>query len=209
MTAFGPIRGMVMRSAYAELNYSPLRLAAATLGMALTFLAGPLLALFASGTAAVAGAAVWLMLAIALQPTLRLYRLNPLWGLALPPIALAYMVWTVESALQYARGQGGQWKGRIQAAPRGAPRCSTLAADVRSGKDHRGENFPVASMLIAARHRKPIMAFYDFVRVADDVADHPTLSQADKLTLLDSLEATLLGKSECRAARHRAARATG
>ena len=72
----------------------------------------------------------------------------------------------------------------------------TLAADLRSGKDHRGENFPVASMLITARHRKPIMAFYDFVRVADDVADHPSLTPADKLKLLDSLEATLLGQSD-------------
>ncbi len=72
----------------------------------------------------------------------------------------------------------------------------TLAADLRSGKGHRGENFPVASLLIAARHRKPIRAFYDFVRTADDVADHPSLPPADKLKLLDSLEATLLGKSD-------------
>jgi hydroxysqualene synthase len=72
----------------------------------------------------------------------------------------------------------------------------TLAADVRSGKDHRGENFPVASMLIQARHRKPIMAFYDFVRVADDVADHASLPPTEKLKLLDSLETTLLGRSD-------------
>jgi len=117
---FGPIRRMVTRSAYAELEYSPLRLLGATVGMALTFLAGPLLAIFAAGTAALAGVAAWLMMAVAFQPTLRLYRLNPLWGIALPLIALAYMVWTVESAWQYARGQGGQWKGRVQAAPRGA-----------------------------------------------------------------------------------------
>jgi len=117
---FGPIRRMVTRSAYAELKYSPLRLLGATVGMALTFLAGPLLAIFAAGTAALAGVAAWLMMAAAFQPTLRLYRLNPLWGIALPLIALAYMVWTVESAWQYARGQGGQWKGRVQAAPRGA-----------------------------------------------------------------------------------------
>jgi squalene synthase HpnD/squalene synthase HpnC len=71
----------------------------------------------------------------------------------------------------------------------------TLAADVRSGKGHRNENFPVASRLIQARHRKPIMAFYNFVRTADDVADHASLPQAEKLKLLDSLEATLLGKS--------------
>lgn len=71
----------------------------------------------------------------------------------------------------------------------------TLAADVRSGKDHRGENFPVASRLIQARHRRPIMAFYNFVRTADDVADHPTLTPPEKLRLLDSLEETLLGQS--------------
>jgi hypothetical protein len=65
------------------------------------------------------------MMAISFQPTLRLYRLSPLWGVALPLIALAYMVWTVESALQYARGQGGQWKGRVQAAQRGAPRSAS------------------------------------------------------------------------------------
>ena len=115
---FGPIRRMVTRSAYAELRYSPPLLLGTTLGMALTFLAGPLLAIFASGTPALLGAATWGLMSVAYQPTLRLYRLSPLWGLALPAIALAYTVWTVESALQYARGQGGQWKGRVQAAPR-------------------------------------------------------------------------------------------
>jgi hopene-associated glycosyltransferase HpnB len=115
-----PIRRMVTRSAYAQLHYSPLQLLGATLGMALTFLAGPLLAIFASSTAALAGAAVWLMMVVAFQPTLRLYKLNPLWGLALPLIAFVYTVWTIESAWQYARGQGGQWKGRVQAAPRSA-----------------------------------------------------------------------------------------
>lgn len=115
-----PIRRMVARSAYAELNYSPLRLLGATLGMVLTFLAGPVIALFAAGSAAILGAAAWVAMVIAFQPTLKLYRLNPLWGFALPPIALAYMVWTIESAWQYARGQGGQWKGRVQAAARGA-----------------------------------------------------------------------------------------
>jgi len=117
---FGPIRRMVTRSAYAELGYSPLLLLGTTLGMALTFLAGPLLAIFAFGTPALLGAATWGLMFAAYQPTLRLYRLNPLWGLALPAIAFLYTLWTVESALQYARGQGGQWKGRVQAAPRGA-----------------------------------------------------------------------------------------
>jgi hopene-associated glycosyltransferase HpnB len=118
----GPIRRMVVRSAYAQLDYSPLQLAGTLLGMALTFLAAPLLALFATGSAALMGAAAWLMMAIAFQPTLRLYGLNPLWGLALPLIAFVYTIWTIESALQYLRGQGGQWKGRVQASPKSAPR---------------------------------------------------------------------------------------
>lgn len=61
-------------------------------------------------------------------------------------------------------------------------------ADASSGKTHRDENFPVASALIAPRCRAPIMAFYDFVRAADDISDHPTLAPQEKLDLLDRLE---------------------
>ena len=69
-------------------------------------------------------------------------------------------------------------------------------AEARSGKGHRDENFPVASRLIHPRHRGPILAFYEFVRTADDIADHSTLAPQEKLALLDRLEATLLGKSD-------------
>lgn len=65
-----------------------------------------------------------------------------------------------------------------------------------SGKTDRDENFPVASALIARRHRAPILAYYRFARAADDVADHPTLGRQEKFALLDRLEATLLGKSD-------------
>jgi hopene-associated glycosyltransferase HpnB len=109
------IRRMVARSAYAQLHYSPLLLAGTVAGMALTYLAPPLLALFGHGIARMLGLAAWLLMALAFQPTLRLYRLSPLWGLALPGIALCYMLFTLDSALQFARGKGGQWKGRIQA----------------------------------------------------------------------------------------------
>jgi squalene synthase HpnC len=67
-------------------------------------------------------------------------------------------------------------------------------ADTGSGKTHRDENFPVASFLIAPRHRAPIMAFYDFVRAADDISDHPSLAPQQKLDLLERLDAALLGK---------------
>jgi len=63
----------------------------------------------------------------------------------------------------------------------------------RSGKGYRDENFPVASWLVAPRHRGVILAFYNFVRTADDIADHATLPAQQKLFLLDRLEAGLLG----------------
>jgi squalene synthase HpnC len=68
-------------------------------------------------------------------------------------------------------------------------------AEARSGKGHRDENFPVASRLIHPRHRAPILAFYEFVRTADDIADHSALAPQEKLALMDRLEATLLGQS--------------
>jgi squalene synthase HpnC len=67
------------------------------------------------------------------------------------------------------------------------------AKNWRSGKGHRDENFPVASFLIAPRHRGVILAFYNFVRTADDIADHATLKPEEKLALLDRLEGGLLG----------------
>ena len=67
------------------------------------------------------------------------------------------------------------------------------AAALRSGKGSRDENFPVASRLVHPRHGGIILAFYEFVRVADDIADHPTLSEQDKLAHLDRLEQSLLG----------------
>jgi squalene synthase HpnC len=69
-------------------------------------------------------------------------------------------------------------------------------AALRSGKGHRDENFPVASRLIHRRHRGIILAFYEFVRTADDIADHPSLPPPEKLDLLDQLEAGLMGKHD-------------
>ncbi|HZZ25843.1 MAG TPA: glycosyltransferase [Roseiarcus sp.] len=115
---FADFHRMVARSAFAELRYSPLRLAGAIGGMALVYVAPPLFAIFAHGGPQVAGAVAWAMMALALAPTLRLYRRPLVCGLALPAIAAAYVVFTVDSALQYWRGRGGYWKGRIQAPMR-------------------------------------------------------------------------------------------
>ena len=67
-------------------------------------------------------------------------------------------------------------------------------SDLASGKGHRDENFPVASWLLRPEHREPIMAFYRFARAADDVADHPSASEADKLARLAAMRAGLSGQ---------------
>jgi hopene-associated glycosyltransferase HpnB len=112
---FGDIRRMVVRSAYAQLRYSPLLLLGTAAGMVLTYLVPPLLAVFGDGAARILGLIAWLLMAIAFQPTLRFYRCSPLWGIALPAIALQYMIFTLDSAYLYVRGRGGSWKGRMQA----------------------------------------------------------------------------------------------
>jgi hydroxysqualene synthase len=66
----------------------------------------------------------------------------------------------------------------------------------RSGKGSRDENFPVASWLVQPQYRGAILAFYEFVRVADDIADHPKLSADEKITHLDRLEQSLLGAND-------------
>jgi len=72
----------------------------------------------------------------------------------------------------------------------------TTAADLASGKGHTDENFPVASKLVAARYRAPIMAFYRFARLADDIADHPTAGADEKLARLEAMRAGVVGTSD-------------
>lgn len=72
----------------------------------------------------------------------------------------------------------------------------TTSGELRSGKGHKDENFPVASWIIHPRHRALIFAFYNFVRTGDDIADHISLPAQEKLDRLDLLEAELLGKGD-------------
>jgi hopene-associated glycosyltransferase HpnB len=109
------IARMVSRTAYAQLDYSPLNLVGTTAGLALVYLAPVALTFFADGVAQFLGLFVWLLMALAFRPTLRFYGLWAIWGVALPAIAAIYMAFTLNSAYQHARGRGGMWKGRAQA----------------------------------------------------------------------------------------------
>ncbi len=113
--SFADIRRMVARSAYDQLDYSPLLLAGTVIAMTLTYLMPPLLAVWGTGLAQAAGLLTWGLMVAAFYPIVRFYALSPLWAAALPLIAGCYMLFTLDSGLQHWRGKGGFWKGRVQA----------------------------------------------------------------------------------------------
>ena len=110
-----PIWDMVVRSAFAQLDYSPLMLALTLLMLILTYLAPPFLVLSSEPAAMLCGAVSWLGMSIAFLPTLRAYDAPRPIALLLPLIALFYVAATVGSAVLFWRGRGGYWKGRVQA----------------------------------------------------------------------------------------------
>lgn len=105
---------MVARTAYTQLGYSPVRLAGTVLGLALVYLAPPLLLVFAGAPAAWVGGVAWLLMALCYAPMVRFYGLFLVWSPLLPVIALLYLLATVDSAARHWRGAGGAWKGRVQ-----------------------------------------------------------------------------------------------
>jgi len=131
--AFDDIRRMVVRCAFTQLNCSVALLAGTIVGMLFVFTAPLIVALFDDGLARGLALLAWACMAITFQPTLRLYRLSPAWGLALPLIAAWYAWLTLDSAIQHLRGRGGQWKGRVQA---GIISAATPAAATAPARGH-------------------------------------------------------------------------
>ena len=112
---FGEIWRMISRTAFTQLNYSPLMLCGAIMGLALTYVAPPALVLTFSPLGASLGAAAWLMMSIAYAPMLRYYERSIFWAPFLPLVGLLYAGATIDSAIRYWTGSGGMWKGRKQA----------------------------------------------------------------------------------------------
>jgi hopene-associated glycosyltransferase HpnB len=111
---------MISRTAFNQLQHSYALLAATIIALFFTYLLPLLLLLSGQAPAIALGAAAWALMAVAYAPLLVFYELSPLWGLCLPAIAFFYAGATVHSALQYRRGRGGPWKGRIQDTRPGA-----------------------------------------------------------------------------------------
>jgi hopene-associated glycosyltransferase HpnB len=111
------IWAMVARSADTQLRHSWPRLAGTLLGMGVTYLNPPLGLcagiLNGNGLLAALALAAWITMALAYRPTANLYRLAAPWLLTLPLAAAFYAAMTLDSAVQYRRGTGGSWKGRV------------------------------------------------------------------------------------------------
>ena len=71
------------------------------------------------------------------------------------------------------------------------PLTASVAVSATPTRDHDTENFPTASLLLAKPLRAKVMAFYRFVRVADDIGDSPDLPAAEKIRRLDAMERAL------------------
>jgi hopene-associated glycosyltransferase HpnB len=112
---FGEIRDLIARTAFTQLRYSPLFLAGALLGMFLAYLAPVLLLFSHDPTSKILAAAAWVLMTLSFLPTVRFFRLSPVWAPLLPLAAFFYTYATWLSALRYWLGKGGQWKGRAQA----------------------------------------------------------------------------------------------
>lgn len=108
---------MVARTAFTQLNYSPWLLVGTLIGMTLIYLVPPVGAILGGLTGnwliMSVSLCIWLLMAIAYLPTLRLYGCSPLLAFCLPAIALIYTLMTLDSALRHWQKRGGSWKGRV------------------------------------------------------------------------------------------------
>ena len=113
----GDIWTMVARTAFNQLRYSTILLAASVVAMVVIYVAPPAALigglLIGDSPLAALGLACCLFMAAAYGPTLKLYRQPKVSAVFLPIAAALYIAMTVDSAIRHWRGRGGQWKGRI------------------------------------------------------------------------------------------------
>jgi hopene-associated glycosyltransferase HpnB len=111
---FSEIERMIARTAFNQLKHSALMLLAALAGLAAMYLLPLILLASRDFLPMVLALNAWVLMICAYLPMVRFYRLNPLWALTLPFAAIFYMAATIDSAIQFWSGRGGEWKGRSQ-----------------------------------------------------------------------------------------------
>jgi hopene-associated glycosyltransferase HpnB len=109
----GKIWEMVARTAFTQLRYSPLLLAGCVAALSWAFWL-PVIGLAAGDRAGrLLSLAALIAMIITYLPTLRFYRLSPLWTLMLPLTGTLYLAMTADSAWRYLRGVRSTWRGRV------------------------------------------------------------------------------------------------
>lgn len=109
------IRDMIARTAYTQLQHSPLLLGLCTLLMVAGFVL-PLAGLFSADPAIrLLGGAGFALMALSYLPTLRYYGISPVWCAAFPFAGALYLLMTWDSAWRHWHGAGAIWKQRSYA----------------------------------------------------------------------------------------------
>jgi len=104
---------MVARTAYTQLRYSAVLLAACTLIMVSMFWVAPLVFFMQSNSEIFwISLLAWTAMFISYMPTLIYYKRSPLWVFALPIIGTLYLAMTWTSAMRYWGGERACWKDR-------------------------------------------------------------------------------------------------
>lgn len=111
----GEIRDLIARTAFTQLGYSALLLFGTLAGMFLTYIVPVAFSFSREPLVWRTSLGAWALMTLTYLPTVRFYRLSPLWAPALPAAAIFYSYATGLSAWRYWLGRGGQWKGRAQA----------------------------------------------------------------------------------------------
>ena len=184
---------MVARSAYAQLNYSRPLLAVTTVAMTLTYLAAPVLAIFASYPANAVAAAAWALMTFVFLPILHFYRHVSALGRRFALDRRGLFGVHAQFGVPALAGQGRNME-RAQSGP--CSEAMTIAANIDASKTEHDENFPVASLLITPRLRVADLELLPLCPGRRRYRRPPEPFREQKFEGLDALEDTLLGKSD-------------
>ncbi|MGB3509394.1 MAG: glycosyltransferase [Microcoleaceae cyanobacterium] len=111
------IWNMVARTAFTQLNYSPLLLVGTVVGMTLVYLAPSLViilgVIFGYWELVLIALLARLLMYLTYLPTIKFYQSSSRYALSLPAVAFLYTLMTIDSAWRHWQGRGGNWKGRV------------------------------------------------------------------------------------------------
>ena len=114
-TNLSDIWRMISRTAYEQLNFSPLYLCFSIFGMCIVYLYPILVIFFFEKEQSILflfNSLTILFLIISFRPTVRFYKLSIFYCLSLPLSSLIYIMMTITSAFNFHFRKGNIWKGR-------------------------------------------------------------------------------------------------